>query len=597
MDNRIVITKIHIENFRSIRKSILELTDMNIFVGLNDAGKSNYLKALNLFFNNNTDYDTSFDHAKDFSFLFPTGSHKAKEIIIELHFQIPPTYNDPGIYIWRKTWRENGLYKDIITKENGEAPSERSRIPTTLKRIKYRYVPAVKSKDYYKYLLSELYLTASASLDSPIASSTQDFANVIQRYTDQIHNEVSQKIGIESKLTIPEDMTEMFKTLVFMTSSGDSSINVPLDMRGDGIQTRHIPIILKYIADEDLKTKGQGAVKIVTIWGYEEPENGIELLKSFEVAKSFVEYSKEIQMLVSTHSAAFYQQRGEENSKVFLIEKSEHHETIASETVEYNQIGRTMGLLPLVAPFIEEKEREIKRAHRALTDELSADIPTIFVEGKTDKELIGMAIKLLSPSLTKLIDSGNLRFYTKDGKGGCLKVNNNVYAWIYSGNRSKVIAIYDKDEAGQKAYGKISSNPLYKDSKKQKGVKILYIPPNDSIKELLKNGMLFTYEIEHLLSVSCWRRMIDEGYVSERDHTELYQMIARHADKNKSTVQLLQELIPNSDIRETIVNYIPSDDCKSKIVRMIEESSDDLRKEYLAGLQPLISELEKRFVI
>ena len=310
MDNRLLIKTIHIENFRSIRKATLNLADMNIFVGLNDAGKSNYLKALNLFFNNNTDYDTSFNYDKDFSCLFPFKSHNAREIIIELQFQIPTTFKDAGVYKWKKVWGNEGLRIDSITKGNGDKPTERSRIPTTLRRIKYRYVPAVKSKDYYKFLLSELYLTASASLNSPLASSTKDFASVIQEYTEQIHREVDRKIGIDSKLTIPTDMSDMFRTLVFMTSSGDATINVPLEMRGDGIQARHIPIILKYIADEDQKTRNQGSVKITTIWGYEEPENGIELLRSFDVAKSFLEYSKEIQMLVSTHSAAFYQQHG-----------------------------------------------------------------------------------------------------------------------------------------------------------------------------------------------------------------------------------------------------------------------------------------------
>ena len=44
---------------------------MNIFVGMNDVGKSNVLKALNLFFNGQTDYNVDFDFKKDFSYLFP----------------------------------------------------------------------------------------------------------------------------------------------------------------------------------------------------------------------------------------------------------------------------------------------------------------------------------------------------------------------------------------------------------------------------------------------------------------------------------------------------------------------------------------------
>ena len=89
MGNRITIQSIRIKNFRSIRNATVNVSGMNIFVGLNDVGKSNVLKALNLFFNNNTDYDMKFDFEKDFSYLFPKSSHSTKEISIELKVELP----------------------------------------------------------------------------------------------------------------------------------------------------------------------------------------------------------------------------------------------------------------------------------------------------------------------------------------------------------------------------------------------------------------------------------------------------------------------------------------------------------------------------
>ena len=83
LNNRIIITSIRIKNFRSIKNALIKVKDMNIFVGLNDVGKSNVLKALNLFFNGNTDYDTPFDFKKDFSCFFTKKSHKTKEIVIK----------------------------------------------------------------------------------------------------------------------------------------------------------------------------------------------------------------------------------------------------------------------------------------------------------------------------------------------------------------------------------------------------------------------------------------------------------------------------------------------------------------------------------
>ena len=42
------------------------------------------------------------------------------------------------------------------------------------------------------------------------------------------------------------------------------------------------------------------------IWGYEEPENNLEMLAAFNLAKDFIDYSKEIQILLTTHSPGFY---------------------------------------------------------------------------------------------------------------------------------------------------------------------------------------------------------------------------------------------------------------------------------------------------
>ena len=51
------IERITIKKFRSIVDSTFYASNITVFVGENDVGKSNILKALNLFFNNQTDVD------------------------------------------------------------------------------------------------------------------------------------------------------------------------------------------------------------------------------------------------------------------------------------------------------------------------------------------------------------------------------------------------------------------------------------------------------------------------------------------------------------------------------------------------------------
>ena len=86
----------------------------------------------------------------------------------------------------------------------------------------------------------DLYDTASSVLDNPLGQSIQDFSKVIQNYTNQIHKEVNERIGIDSRLSIPQNLSELFKTLIFQTVVEDRDSLIPLDMRGDGIQARHM---------------------------------------------------------------------------------------------------------------------------------------------------------------------------------------------------------------------------------------------------------------------------------------------------------------------------------------------------------------------
>lgn len=97
------IKQIRIKNFRSIVDLDINVDKMNIFVGLNDAGKSNILKALNLFFNNETEPGCAFDFETDYSKYAPVRKKKAKEIEISIVFAIPVRYSYHEDVEWIKT--------------------------------------------------------------------------------------------------------------------------------------------------------------------------------------------------------------------------------------------------------------------------------------------------------------------------------------------------------------------------------------------------------------------------------------------------------------------------------------------------------------
>ncbi len=61
-----IIDKVEINYFRSVYSiSLKDCNHINIITGENDAGKSNILKALNLFFNNETEPHSEYDFIRD----------------------------------------------------------------------------------------------------------------------------------------------------------------------------------------------------------------------------------------------------------------------------------------------------------------------------------------------------------------------------------------------------------------------------------------------------------------------------------------------------------------------------------------------------
>ena len=112
----ITIKRIRIKNFRSLVDETIEFSDVNFFVGKNDCGKSNVLKALNLFFNNQTDLETPFDFSSDYSKFAKKVVKHAKEIIISLDIVIPESFQESGVKTWTKIWRSSGLHYDNIEK-------------------------------------------------------------------------------------------------------------------------------------------------------------------------------------------------------------------------------------------------------------------------------------------------------------------------------------------------------------------------------------------------------------------------------------------------------------------------------------------------
>jgi len=407
-----------VKNFRSIIDEYIELNDVVVLIGNNDVGKSNFLKALNLFFNNETDFKTPFDFENDFSKTGKVGSKMAKEISITLEFIPPESYKETRNILWKKVWRIDGEVSSKSKKtykNNKEFKPSRSRIDYWMEHIKFRYVPAIKSDHYFQELLGDLSDTLADSVEREIHSAAKSFSEKIQSSTNEISSELLSRLELDSTLVLPQNLRQIFQALDFNTKY--ESIELLLKNRGDGIKVRHIPIILKFLAEQDNKTRTSGSPKIDTIWGFEEPENNLELSKAFQLANDFYDYSNSIQIVITTHSPAFYSLK--QLDKVYTDKEDYDDEIITTYYVnrdpsnEFNTIvenvddeegeiiDEKMGVLPIVAPYIAEKvseNAELLIKNQELQRELSINNkPIVLTEGESDSIILKKAWQALFP--------------------------------------------------------------------------------------------------------------------------------------------------------------------------------------------------------
>ncbi len=384
-----IIKKIYIKNFRSIVEETIECESMNIFVGKNDAGKSNVLKALDLFFN----YDIKkFNFIDNFSLYNKTAPKKAKEIIIKLTITIPESFSEHGDIVWTKVWREDGLRVNEWNKEF----KRYSRASSFLSKINYEYIPAVKSEQYFQNLLVKLYKALLNSVDSKIRKANETYSAVLQTITTNLSSNIKSSLNLDSYLQMPNNMDELFKDLLFQTKH--SKGEVPLKYRGDGIQARHIPVILKFIADKSVKDLPKRSVRGAVIWGFEEPENGVELAACYELAQQLKEYSSEIQILLTTHSPAIYSLKKEENTNLYHVLLNNNISNYYKEE-NMKKIDAEMGIMAVIEPYISEEMNRLKDEQNknlklsAALDKIKNELNKIliFTEGKTDIEYLKIA--------------------------------------------------------------------------------------------------------------------------------------------------------------------------------------------------------------
>lgn len=333
-----IIEKIEIKHFRSFdggkdqtKVKIDNLKDLNIFSGANDSGKSNILRALNLFFNNEISPGLKFDKNRDFSKIvsnrFNTEIKKRKleqstvkgdnstiyddddnddekiryrrksdkVITIKLFFNNKNQQRGLPDKFWisKSYSKKNNFEGEYIYQTNLQGNAQ---VTFFLNSFKYEYVPAIKDKAYFSHLFEKLqnYLFEKEDKrkENKFSSSSTHFNKMLQNETQDLFAKFQESSGVDANFHIPSTLVDFFRTLSVRTEN-----DISLFDRGDGVQARFIPEILDEISKNSKKN---------IIWGFEEPENSYEAKNIRKIRDEFItKYSREKQIFITSHTKEF----------------------------------------------------------------------------------------------------------------------------------------------------------------------------------------------------------------------------------------------------------------------------------------------------
>jgi len=421
------VRAVTVRNYRSLKLvEKVPIGDIAVFVGRNDAGKSNFLYALNIFFNGGTIKDDDLTRGSGteerveievlFSELPTEAEHKLRamhfltknsKLVVRKSFTKGTKQPEVALYVYdfdapefrnlcsRKEQELNDIAQthDLDFTQSGRSITNQSKIEALwdyatkhgLSRNEQYVSPDKESwkqvEDLfpnYRLFPSELNLKVErAEVQSPFQDLVEKAASENQEAWDQFRSKVEEKINadvekIEEHLIAQTDsITKLIPkpdfgwkgfTLSFDTQDASGAI-VPLENRGMGVRRLVMVSFLRYQAEKsEVGTEGNS---LPTIYAIEEPETSLHPSAQRNLIDSFKTLKDAgNQIILNSHSPVFVAEASHED--VVLVTREAGTTAVsAGSSLNPDTIVAELGIEP--------------------RDQVGSFSACVFVEGVTDQ--------------------------------------------------------------------------------------------------------------------------------------------------------------------------------------------------------------------
>ncbi len=458
------ISSLTIRNLRSIEELILELpSGLTTIVGANSSGKSNILRAFELFFTGRIDRRL-FTAALD----MPSWIINAKAPSARTSIQVEFDLSDRGANrLWKeveklfnaKEWPLPAEKRITIIRyfSRGSASGFQCIIPTKgtrqseceelselaellIRRVEYRYVPSLKDlqSESFRLVSEELkarLLSVWAGGDRKEVSEKREAFQKIRGEIEALIQDAAKGLSASLKDHFPEvsalklamastELEDMIGNLDIFADDGHETL---MRQKGSGIQGASIIHMLRILRE----TAPRGAnFKQLFLWNIEEPETFLHPSAQRRLAKLLREQSAHTQILITTHSPLFVV-RAEPRSNV-LIQRN----------VRLGHYCSILVKLPKEDPLRPVRES----LGTSLADSLSLHEVVVIVEGVSDVTVFAQAYRRLCDKKTVAFDRDYVAFVSGHGSSQQATAFTILRSWS---PLSKIGAIFDYDKAGR----------------------------------------------------------------------------------------------------------------------------------------------------
>jgi predicted ATPase len=325
------LTRVMIKDFRSIADADVFLPgDVTPIVGLNGSGKSNFMRALNLFFNNAVEGGEPLRLRRDFR---EPGRQVKLRVVIEVDLDyaafdalrseleeaLEVLADDSGEVRLRKEWtldpvtREEVVALSAGTVDGGAldlvSTEELPFATRLLNAVRFRYVPnhvhpseiLIAEQESIRKVLQDRLGQRKVLDDEAIGKIAAVAADLMRPIKDAMQEATGEVADVE--LTTPKDWRDLAWAFgLKMRASQSRSFEALL--HGSGVQSM---LAFHVLHEIDTTFSGSFGWRKGAIWAVEEPESFLHASLQSELARAFVGYadSDSLQLIFSTHAAAF----------------------------------------------------------------------------------------------------------------------------------------------------------------------------------------------------------------------------------------------------------------------------------------------------